>query len=588
MKIIGELNAEGTSVVLLPVNPDGSVGEFDTEALAGLSDITPTPHPTTPRGGIQFALSWPLAVQLAASFGANWQPGPRYVAWLAGEIGRRTGASSVRHVGELRPDAPAPREYQWAGAETIVRTGGGFLFDDAGTGKTLSAILGVLACRDAGLLALAAPIVVVCPNSVIDSWVDAWHTWTTLRAVAWRGTISRRRRLRGCADVYVVAYSTARNDMDTHNANGAPLAELAPGAIVIDECHMIKNPQAVQSQVVRKLAGKTGIVIALSGTPITHNAADLHPTLFAVDSAAWPSRERYTRRYLRTVPGDYEDVIIGLNEREPELRLALTGQYRSLRKADVLTQLPPKVYSVRTVDIPPKHRAVYDSMERDMVAQLDDGKELPAPTVLAQLTRLSQLASAAADVTVTTETVEDPFGEPIEKQHVEVTLKMPSWKVDTLLEILAERDDKQTLVFAPSRQLIELAAAEAERVGYKVARIVGGQSAAERTANVDEFQSGARQVMFATTSAGGVGLTLTAASTVVFLQRPWSFVDASQAEDRAHRIGSERHESIEIIDIVATKTVESRVRSVLREKAKSLAELLEDPRIQREVLGGLK
>jgi SNF2 family DNA or RNA helicase len=89
-----------------------------------------------------------------------------------------------------------------------------------------------------------------------------------------------------------------------------------------------------------------------------------------------------------------------------------------------------------------------------------------------------------------------------------------------------------------------------------------------------------------TTSAGGVGITLTAASVVVFLQRPWSYVEASQAEDRCHRIGSEIHDSIEIIDIVARRTVDSRVREVLRTKAGALAELVKDPRIVREVLGG--
>ena len=89
------------------------------------------------------------------------------------------------------------------------------------------------------------------------------------------------------------------------------------------------------------------------------------------------------------------------------------------------------------------------------------------------------------------------------------------------------------------------------------------------------------------TGAGGVGLTLTAARTVVFLQRPWSLVEASQAEDRCHRIGSEQHDSIEIIDVVAADTIDSRVRAVLTAKAGQLADLLQDPRIVTQLLGGL-
>jgi len=73
---------------------------------------------------------------------------------------------------------------------------------------------------------------------------------------------------------------------------------------------------------------------------------------------------------------------------------------------------------------------------------------------------------------------------------------------------------------------------------------------------------------------------------VAFLQRPWSLVEALQAEDRCHRIGSEIHDSVEIIDIVATNTVDARVRTVLHEKAGQLADLLQDPRILAQLLGG--
>jgi len=117
---------------------------------------------------------------------------------------------------------------------------------------------------------------------------------------------------------------------------------------------------------------------------------------------------------------------------------------------------------------------------------------------------------------------------------------------------------------------------------------VGGQSASYRTGQVDAFQRGELDIICATTGAGGVGITLTAASTVIFAQRPWSFVEASQAEDRCHRIGSEIHDSIEIIDIVAVKTVDSEVRRTLEGKAGALAELLMDPRIRAECLGGIR
>jgi SNF2 family DNA or RNA helicase len=142
------------------------------------------------------------------------------------------------------------------------------------------------------------------------------------------------------------------------------------------------------------------------------------------------------------------------------------------------------------------------------------------------------------------------------------------------------------VTFTPSRQLVMLAADAARKAGLQVGLVVGGQAMAERTDTVNAFQAGKLDLLCATTGAGGVGLTLTAAGTVVFLQRPWSIVEALQAEDRCHRIGSEIHDSIEVIDIVAASTIDSRVRAVLREKAGQLADLLQDQRIVTELLGG--
>jgi SNF2 family DNA or RNA helicase len=283
---------------------------------------------------------------------------------------------------------------------------------------------------------------------------------------------------------------------------------------------------------------------------------------------------------------DYNAEILGLHPyTEPEFRATLTGQHRRVSKADVLSHLPPKVYSTRSVVLPPAYRKAYDDMETEMIADLPDGGELSVMSVLAQITRLGQLASAAADVEVTYgPEVDEETGE--EREHVHVTLKAPSWKVDELLAVLDERPGQPVVAFSPSRQLVMLAANAAEATGRQVGLVVGGQSMAERTDTVAAFQAGKLDLLAVTTGAGGVGLTLTAAGTVVFLQRPWSLVEALQAEDRCHRIGSEVHDSIEVIDIVASNTIDSRVRAVLRDKAGQLADLLQDQRIVTELLGG--
>lgn len=580
--IHAELTAGQESIVLLA----GGLGDPEEVALAArqLKALTPLFSKSDPPGALVCPASWPAVVQLSATFGANWVPGPRLCAWVEAQIQTRTlaGAASIDYV---PPSLLTPYAWQNEGAHIIASTGGALITDEPGTGKTITAVLGLVEWfgTHGYSLPLQFPVVVVCPASVIDSWVDAWRAWAPhLRAVAWRGTPAKRKALAGTADVYVTSYETARQDAHAVN-KGRPLYDLHAAALVVDECHLIKNAQAERSKTVRRLAGRAQVVVGLSGTPITHNPGDLWTVLACLEPGAWPSRERWVNRYCTVVPGDYKDDILGLApHREQEFRLALLGQFRRVAKADVLTQLPPKVYSVRSVELPPKWRKAYDAMESQMLAELPDGSEMSVMGVLAQMARLTQLASAPAHVEVTTDV--NAAGESVE--HTKVTLEGPSWKVEALLEVLEERPGSPVVCFAPSRQLIVLAGKAAEKAGLRVGYVMGGQSASERTAAVDAFQAGELDLICVTTGAGGVGLTLTRARTVVFLQRPWSLVEAMQAEDRCHRIGSEIHDSIEVIDVVARNTVDTRVRAVLRERAGQLADLVQDRRIVTELLGG--
>lgn len=574
----GELSADGKSLVLIGTGPDHAI-----EAMAKwLQQLTPLVKPSNPPGALVLPATWAAVVQLSHLFGSMWQPGARLTAWLAEQVRRRTARDGALYT---PPEGLTPRDYQVEGGLMIAELGRALLFDDPGTGKTITTIIGLVTWMLRN--AITGPTLIIAPASVVDPWVDAWREWAPhLRTQAWRGSPEHRRRLaaRGPdtqAHVLVASYDTARSDA----AKGRPLDRLNPRAVVVDECHLIKSAHSGRSIAARRLARKADAFVALSGTPITHHPGDLWPALEALEPKAWPSGERWKTRYCTTVQGDYAVKVLGLQPAtEQELRTALLGQHRRVAKADVLTQLPPKVYSVRTVELPAAYRKAYDDLEKKMIAELPDGTELTVMSVLAQLTRLSQLASAAADVAVTTE--DDPLtGE--QREHVKVTLKAPSWKVDALLEVLAERPGEPVVAFAPSRQLTVLAGQQATAKGLQVGYVVGGQSMRERTETVEAFQRGKLDLLCATTGAGGVGLTLTAARTVVFLQRPWSLVEATQAEDRCHRIGSEHHDSIEIIDVVAADTVDARVRQVLRGKAGQLADLLQDRRIVTQLLGGI-
>lgn len=576
--IHAEITAGRQEIILVA---GGTRAEEIALAARRLGTLTPLFSKTDPPGALTTPATWPAVVQLAATFGDAWAPGPALQAWIAEQAAARTAPITDAPLELPLPPGMVPRPYQALGAREIARTGRALIFDEPRTGKTITTILGLM-LRSGPQLLKGLPILVVCPASVVDPWVEAFNAWSPWTALAWRGTPKARRALAGKADVYVTSYDTARTDTPVLT-QGSPLLDLDFASLVIDETHFVKNPQAGRTKAVQRLARDVESFVGLSGTPITHHPGDLWPILRCLMPGAVPSRERWILRYCDTLAGDYRDEVLGLNAaREPEFRLSILGQHRRVARADVMSQLPPKTYSVRTVDLPPVWRRAYDAMEAQMLAELPDGSELSVMGVLAQLTRLSQLASAAAKVETTTE-LNPQTGEDVE--HTSVTLGAPSWKVDALLEVLEERPGEKVVVFAPSKQLITLAGAAAEAAGHRVGYIVGGQAQSVRTETIRDFQSGDLNLICATTGAGGTGITLSAAGTLVFLQRPWSLVESVQAEDRGEG-DMNATRGTEVIDIVARNTVDTRIRAVLRERAGQLADLVQDPRIVAELLGG--
>jgi SNF2 family DNA or RNA helicase len=206
-------------------------------------------------------------------------------------------------------------------------------------------------------------------------------------------------------------------------------------------------------------------------------------------------------------------------------------------------------------------------MKKNQLAVLDSGTSM-ALDELTELTRLTQLASACADV--------NPAGE--------FRLCLPSSKIQALLELLEDMGSEQLVVFALSRQLIDLAAIVLEDKGIPCSVVVGGQTDYARQDAIDEFQAGRARVILLTLGAGSEAITLTAASTVCFLQRSWSMVQNRQAEDRVHRIGQEA-DKVTIVDLIAPGTVEEHIAQAIERKGDMLEEIVRDKESIRLLLG---
>jgi SNF2 family DNA or RNA helicase len=206
-------------------------------------------------------------------------------------------------------------------------------------------------------------------------------------------------------------------------------------------------------------------------------------------------------------------------------------------------------------------------MERDMIAQLND--LLVAPNPLSQLIRLSQFAAASA----------------VMNEAGELKLAAPSSKVDDLVELLEEMGDEPLVVAAVSRQLIELAADRLKKLKISFGLVTGAQSVFERQEAVQRFQAGHLRVIMLTLGAGAEGITLTRANTMLFMQESYSEIQNAQARDRVHRIGSERHEFVQIIKQITPGSVEERKEELLATKQMRMEEVVRDRETLAKLLG---
>jgi SNF2 family DNA or RNA helicase len=273
------------------------------------------------------------------------------------------------------------------------------------------------------------------------------------------------------------------------------------------------------------------------------------------------------------------DVIGVRPDTAEEFYSVVDPKMRRMPKALVLPHLPPKIGGIlndsgpvlRYAQMTSKQTAAYKQMAAGMLAELDSGDTVVATSPIAQLTRLLQFASSYAEI----------------DENGAVRLAAPSSKVDALVEILDEMgSDEPVVVFAHSKQLIMLAGQTLADMGVTHRFLVGDQTERERTQAIDDFQNGQARVILCTLAAGGVGVTLTRARVCVFLQRDFNLVNNVQAEARVHRIGSEQHDSVLIVDVVSEGTVDERVLELMRTKGERLEEVVRDRDTLRALIGG--
>ncbi len=431
------------------------------------------------------------------------------------------------------------RPYQVEGATWLLaraRDGlGGLLADEMGLGKTVQTL--------AMIEALDGPVLVVCPSSLVWNWKREAEQFLPGFPVLTLDGPTREKRFVEIPNhrLIVTSYALLRRDIERYMG-------LSFSAVVLDEAQHIKNPDSQNAKAAYALKAKSRFI--LTGTPVENSIRDLWSLFEFLLPGYLGSRQDFRDRY--------ETPLLNGERGSLWQRLGRRTQPYLLRrrKQEILKELPDKIEQVIEIELSEAQKAAYTQLQQTARAQVDALRDSGAnvgATRMRVLTALLRLRQACCDLRLLTP---------------EAPEENASAKLSALLELLQESIDggHRVLVFSQFTSMLDLigSALEAEQIVY--CRLDG--STKNRQAVVERFQNETVPVFLISLKAGGVGLNLTAADTVIHFDPWWNPAVEAQATDRAHRIGQKS--VVTAIKLIARDTVEERVLKMQQKKRELL------------------
>ncbi|MDO7896808.1 DEAD/DEAH box helicase [Pseudomonas citrulli] len=477
------------------------------------------------------------------------------LSWEGGEYVRGL-AQRLRDIKDYSAAAPEGlnatlRPYQLEGLSWMQSLRqlevGGILADDMGLGKTLQTLAHILSEKNAGRL--DRPCMVVMPTSLIPNWLDeAAHFTPQLKVLALYGA-GRKKHFGRLADYDLVLTTYALLPKDVERLAAQPLHVL-----ILDEAQYIKNPTSKAAQAARELNARQRL--CLSGTPLENHLGELW-SLFHFLLPGW----------LGDVKSFNRDYRAPIEKRGSDARLQhLNGRIKPFllrrTKEQVATELPPKTEIIHWVELSDAQRDVYETMRLAMDKKVRDEitRKGVARSQIIILEALLKLRQVCCDLRLINDAALPARGST-------------SGKLDSLMEMLEElfEEGRRVLLFSQFTSMLALIEEELKKRGVDYA-ILTGQTRDRRTP-VKEFQSGKRQIFLISLKAGGVGLNLTEADTVIHYDPWWNPATENQATDRAYRIGQEK--PVFVYKLIARGTVEEKIQLLQKEKSDLAAGVLD-------------
>ena len=460
--------------------------------------------------------------------------------------------------------------FQKAGIQYALDRPGVLIADEMGLGKTIETI-GIINTSD------AQTALVICPKSLKLNWLRELTRWLTKDLTV------------GVVDGHWPGTQIVIMNYDSLDKWQAPIREREWDLLVLDEAHLIKNSRTKRSRLIKGWKPKPSEAgepiepirakrhLRLTGTPICNRPSELY-NLISDLTPVFGSWYTFAKRYCALSFNSYGSDSSGAsNLDELQERLRETIMVRRL-KADVLTELPKKIRQI--VELEAESAEQRRAVEREGKYEADAETRLLDLRAAAELSKAESEAAYQAAVEALKDAMQVDFTEISRLRHETALAKVPQ-VLEHLRQCMQDDDAKKIILAAHHHDVIDQLYAGCMAEGWQPVQLTGANSEQERQAAVDAFQNRPTvRVFIGGIQAAGMGITLTAASHVVFSELDWVPGNVTQFEDRAHRIG----QSLPVLvqHIVLADSIDARMAQTLVGKQKVIDDALDVQHPERQ------
>ena len=418
---------------------------------------------------------------------------------------------------------------------------GGILADDMGLGKTLQSIVFIAsALTESKEKGEPSPhFLIVCPTSLTYNWLDELENFTPfIKAIVVSGTPTERKEIieqYEKYDILITSYPLIRRDIKSYE-------EINFNTVFIDEAQFIKNDSSLNAKSVKRVIAKHKF--ALTGTPIENSLSELWSIFDFIMPGYLYSHHRFVEIYEKPILKDDKEALDELHQRISPFIL------RRMKK-DVLTELPDKYETKMLTDLSEEQKKIYlsylASIKNDIQSELSEGGlDKSRMKILAALTRLRQICCHPSTF------LENYQG--------------GSGKLDLLMDIIPEAiaNEHRILVFSQFTSMLKIIEEELKDMNIAYFYLEGSTPTLERNDIVKRFNNGEGEVFLISLKAGGTGLNLIGADTVIHYDPWWNPAVEEQATDRVYRIGQQN--KVNVIKLITKGTIEEKIYKLQRMK----------------------